>query len=157
MQDGKMVAYASRQLKPHEQNYPTHDLELAAVVFALKIWRHTTYMVKSTIFIDHKRLKYLLTHKELNLRQRQWLWLFKDYDCIIEYHLGKANVVVDALSRRIIYVLSLKHCAWRFTSDGTLLAQLRAIPDLRQMMIDAKKKRYQVTTKGTINQKWKQD
>ena len=122
MQDGKVVAYASRQLKPHEQNYPTHDLELAAVVFILKIWRHYLYGQKSRILTYHKSLKYLLTQKELNLRQHQWLELFKDYDCIVDYHLGKGNVVADALSRKIIYVLSLKHCIWRFTFDGALLA-----------------------------------
>ena len=85
VQDGKVVAYASRQLKPHEQNYPTHDLELAAVVFALKIWRHYLYGEKCRIFTDHKSLKYLLTQKDLNLRQRRWLELLKDYDCIIDY------------------------------------------------------------------------
>ena len=109
-------------MKPHEQNYPTHDLELAVVVFALKIWRHYLYGEKCRIFIDHKSLKYLLTQKELNLRQHWWLELFKDYDCIIDYHPGNANVVVDALSRKTIYVLSLKHGIWRFASDGALLA-----------------------------------
>ena len=78
MQDGKVVTYASRQMKPHEQNYPTHDLELAVVVFALKIWRHYLYGEKCKIFTHHKSLKYLLTQKELSLRQRQWLELFKD-------------------------------------------------------------------------------
>ena len=73
------------------------------------------------------------------MRQRQWLELFKDYDCIIDYHLGKANVVVDALRRKTIFVLFLKHCTWRFTVDGALLAQLRVMPDLKQMMIDAQK------------------
>ena len=82
MQDGKVVAYASRQLKPHEQNYRTHDLELVAVVFALKIWRNYLYWEKCRIYTDHKSLKHLLTQKELNLRQRRWLELFKDYDCI---------------------------------------------------------------------------
>ena len=100
----------SRQLKPHEQNYPTHHLELATIVFALKIWRHYLYGEKSRIFTYHKSLKYLLTHKELNLRQHRWLELFKDYDCIIDYHQGKANVVVDALSRKMIFALSLNHC-----------------------------------------------
>ena len=102
------MAYASRQLKPHEQNYLTHDLELAMVVFALKIWRHYLYGEKCRIFTNHKSLKYLLTQKELNLRQCWWLELFKDYDCVIDYHAGKANVVADALRRRTIYVLSLK-------------------------------------------------
>ena len=84
MQDGKVVAYASRQLLPHEQNYPTHDLELAAVVFALKIWPHYLYGEKCRIYTDHKSLKYLLTQKELNLRKRRCLELFKDYDCVID-------------------------------------------------------------------------
>ena len=83
MQDGKVVAYTSRQLQPHEQNYPTHDLELAVVMFALKIWRHYLYGEKCRIFIDHKSLKYLLTRKELNLRQSRWLGYFKVYDCIV--------------------------------------------------------------------------
>jgi hypothetical protein len=98
MQNGKVVAYASRQLKSYEKNYPTHDLELAAVVFTLKIWRHYLYGEKCEIFTDHKSLKYLFTQKELNLRQRRWLELIKDYDCVISYHPGKANVVADALS-----------------------------------------------------------
>lgn len=100
MQHGKVIAYASRQLKNHEQNYPTHDLELAAMVFALKIWRHYLYGETCEIFTDHKSLKYLFTQKELNLRQRRWLELVKDFDCSINYHPGKANVVADALSRK---------------------------------------------------------
>ena len=139
MQDGKVVAYASRQLKPHEQNYPTHDLELAVVVFALKIWRHYLYGEKCRIFTDHKSLKYLLIQKDLNLRQRRWLDLFKDCDCIIDYHPEKANVVADALSRKMISALSLKDCDWRFDSDEALLAQLRVISDLKQMIINAPK------------------
>ena len=139
MQDGKVVAYASRQLKPHEQNYSTHDLELAAVVFALKIWRHYLYGEKYRIFTDHKSMKYFLNQKDLNLRQRWWLELFKDYDCIIDYHPRKANVLVDALSRKMISALSLKDCDWRFDYDGALLAQLRVIPDLKQMIVNAQK------------------
>jgi hypothetical protein len=100
MQNGKVIAYASRQLKNHETNYPTHDLELAAVVFALKIWRHYLNGEKCEIYTDHKSLKYLFTQKELNLRQRRWLELIKDYDCVINYHPGKANVVADALSKK---------------------------------------------------------
>ena len=140
MQNGKVVAYASRQLKPHEQNYPTHDLELAAVVFALKIWRHYLYGEKYRIFTYHKSLKYLLTQKDLNLRQRRWLELFKDYDCIIDYHPGKANVVADALSRKMISTLTLKGYDWRLAPDGALLAQLSVIPALKQMIVDAQKK-----------------
>ena len=139
MQDGKVVAYASRQLKPHEQNYPTHDLELAAVVFALKIWRHYLYGEKCRIFTDYKSLKYLLTQKDLNLRQWRWLELLKDYDCIIDYHPGKANVVADALSRKMISSLTLKDYDCRFAPDGAMLAQLNVIPDLRQMIVNAQK------------------
>ena len=105
MQEGKMVAYASRQLKQHEKNYPTHDLELAAIVFALKIWRHYLYGEKCFIYTDHKSLKYLPSQRELNLRQRRWMKLIKDYDCVIDYHLGKANVVADALSRKSVQTL----------------------------------------------------
>nr|GEZ32163.1 retrotransposon protein, putative, Ty3-gypsy subclass [Tanacetum cinerariifolium] len=100
MQHGKVIAYASRQLKPYEANYPTHDLELAVVVFALKIWRHYLYKETCNIFTDHKSLKYIFTQKELNMRQRRWLELLKDYDTNIQYHPGKTNVVADALSRK---------------------------------------------------------
>ena len=139
MQDGKVVAYASRQLKPHEKNYPAHDLELAAVVFTLKIWRHYLYGEKCRIFTDHKSLKYLLTQKDLNLRQRRWLELLKDYDCIIDYHPGKANVVADALNRKMIFALTLEDYDCRLAPDGALLAQLTVIPDLRQMIVNAQK------------------
>ena len=105
MQEGKVVSYASRQLKPHERNYPTHDLELAAIVFALNIWRHYLYGGKCFIYTDHKSLKYLPSQRELNLRQRRWMELIKDYDCVIDYHSGKANVVADALSRKSIQTL----------------------------------------------------
>ncbi|KAJ9536301.1 hypothetical protein OSB04_un000510 [Centaurea solstitialis] len=100
MQHGRVIAYASRQLKPYEVNYPTHDLELAAVIFALKIWHHYLYGETCDIFTDHKSLKYIFTQKELNMRQRRWLELLKDYDVRIQYHPGKANVVADALSRK---------------------------------------------------------
>ena len=139
MQDGKVVAYASRQLKPHEQNYPTHDLELAAVVFSLKIWQHSLYGEKCRIYIDHKSLKYLLTQKELNLRQRRWLELFKDYDCIIDYHPEKANVVANALSRKAMTALLIQRSEWRIASDGATVAQLKVQPVLKKMMIDAQK------------------
>ena len=95
-----VISYISRKLKPHERKYPTHDLELAAVVFALKMWRHYLYGNRCQIFTDHKSLKYVMTQKELNLRQRRWVELIKDYDCTIEYHPSKANVVADALSHK---------------------------------------------------------
>jgi ribonuclease HI len=100
MQQGRVVAYSSRQLKIHERNYPTHDLELAAVVHALKTWRHYLYGQKCDIYTDHKSLKYIFTQSELNMRQRRWLELIKDYELEIHYHPGKANVVADALSRK---------------------------------------------------------
>ncbi|GKA05813.1 putative reverse transcriptase domain-containing protein [Tanacetum coccineum] len=100
MQNEKVIAYASRQLKIHEKNYTTHDLELGAVVFALKIWRYYLYKTKCTVFTDHKSLQHILDQKKLNMRQRRWLELLSDYDCEIRYHPGKANVVADALSRK---------------------------------------------------------
>ncbi|GAU35775.1 hypothetical protein TSUD_61360 [Trifolium subterraneum] len=107
MQEGKVVAYASRQLKVHERNYPTHDLELAAVVFALKVWRHYLYGSRFEVFSDHKSLKYLFDQKELNMRQRRWLEFLKDYDFELSNHPGKANVVADALSRKSLHMSSL--------------------------------------------------
>ncbi|KAF5791261.1 putative nucleotidyltransferase, Ribonuclease H [Helianthus annuus] len=100
MQRNKVIAYASRQLKIHEKNYTTHDLELGAVVFALKIWRHYLYGTKCVVFTDHKSLQHIFNQKELNMRQRRWVELLNDYDCEIRYHPGKANVVADALSRK---------------------------------------------------------
>nr|GFC26822.1 putative reverse transcriptase domain-containing protein [Tanacetum cinerariifolium] len=100
MQREKVIAYASRQLKVHEQNYTTHDLELGSVVFTWKIWRHYLYGNKCTVFTDHKSLQHILDQKELNMRQRRLLELLSDYDCDIRYHPGKANVVADALSRK---------------------------------------------------------
>jgi len=98
--EGRVIAYASRQLRKHELNYPTHDLELAAAVHALKIWRHYILGNKCEIYTDHKSLKYIFTQNDLNLRQRRWLELIKDYDLGSHYHPGKGNVVADALSRK---------------------------------------------------------
>ncbi|GJX64216.1 retrotransposon protein, putative, ty3-gypsy subclass [Tanacetum coccineum] len=96
----KVIEYTPRQLKIHEKNYTTHDLELSAVVFALKIWRHYSYGTKSVIYTDHKSLPHICDQKELNMCQRRWIELFNDYDCEIRYHAGKANLVTDALSRK---------------------------------------------------------
>lgn len=119
MQNCKVVAYASRQLRPHEENYPTYDLELAAVVFALKIWRHYLYGAKFEVFSDHKSLKYLFDQKELNMRQKRWMEFLKDYDFELKYHPGKANVVVDALSRKSL------HVAYMMVNEMSLLEDFR--------------------------------
>nr|GEY25464.1 hypothetical protein [Tanacetum cinerariifolium] len=91
MQRGKVIAYASRQLKIHENNYMTHDLELGAIMFALKIWRHYLYGIKSVIYTNHKSLQCIFSQKDLNMRQRHWIELYSDYYCEIRYHPGKAN------------------------------------------------------------------
>jgi hypothetical protein len=101
MPDNRVIAYASRALRPHEQNYPTHDLELAAVVHALKMWKHYLMGTHCNIFTDHKSLKYIFIQADLNMRQRRWLELIKDYDLEVHYHPGKANIVADALSRKL--------------------------------------------------------
>ncbi|GJU86661.1 putative reverse transcriptase domain-containing protein, partial [Tanacetum coccineum] len=100
MQREKVISYASRQLKIHEKNYTTYDLELGVVVFALNMWRHYLYGTKCVVFTDHKSLQHILDQKKLNMRQRRWFELLSDYDCEICYHPGKANVVADALSRK---------------------------------------------------------
>ena len=120
MQRGRVITYASRQLRAHERNYPTHDLELAAVVFTLKIWRHYLYGVHCEIYTDHRSLQYILTQRDLNARQRRWVELLADYDLNILYHLIKANVVPDALSRKPGSMGSLAHLCVeeRFASGG---------------------------------------
>jgi hypothetical protein len=100
MQDNRVIAYASRALRVHEQNYPTHDLKLAAVIHALKIWRHHLMGTNCHIYTDHKSLKYIFTQSDLNMRQRRWLELIKDYDLEVHYHPGTANVIADALNRK---------------------------------------------------------
>ena len=137
MQKGKVVANASRQLKPYEKNYPTHDLELAAIVFALKIWRHYLYGEKCFIYTDHKSLKYLPSQRELNLRQRKWMKLIKDYDCMIDYHPGKANVVADALSRKIVQTLRVLNAHSLVSDDGKVMAELIARPNMLNRVLKA--------------------
>ncbi|KAJ0714948.1 putative nucleotidyltransferase, Ribonuclease H [Helianthus annuus] len=124
MQRQKVIAYASRQLKVHERNYTTHDLELGAVVFALKIWRHYLYGTRCTIFTDHKSLQHIFDQKELNMRQRRWAELLNDYDCEIKYHPGKANVVADALSRKE-RVKTLRVRALEMTIRTNLTSRIR--------------------------------
>jgi hypothetical protein len=100
MQDGHAIAYASQQLRCHEEHYPTHDLELLAVVYTLKVWRHYLLDNLVHIYTDHKSLKYLFTQPDLNMRQRRWLELTKDYELEVHYHPSRANVVADALSHK---------------------------------------------------------
>ena len=113
MQGGKVVSYGSRQLKTHEQNYPTHDLELASVVFTLKLWRCYLYGEKFQVYSDHKILKYIFTQKDLNLRQRRWVEYLEDYDFTLNYHPGKAKVVADALNRKSRGELNVSMSKWK--------------------------------------------
>ena len=85
MQKDRVVAYASRQLRLNEVRYPTHDLELAAIVFALKTWRHFLLGERFTLYTDHKSLKYLFSQKDLNMRQQRWLEFLASYDLDIQY------------------------------------------------------------------------
>ena len=138
MEEGKGVTYASRQLKPHEKNYPTHDLELATIVFSLKIWRHYLYGEKCFIYTGHKSLKYLPSQRELNLRQLRWMELIKYYDCVIDYHPGKANVVADALSRKSMQTLAL-NAHLSLSNDNAIVAELMARPNLLNQVQEAQK------------------
>ena len=150
MQSERVVAYGSRQLKKHEQNYPTHDMELAAVVFALKIWRHYLYGEEFEVYSDHKSLKYIFTQRDLNMRQRRWMEFLEDYDFTLHYHPGKANVVVDALRRKSRGVLaSIASREWKMLetvgqlrlqyseqAQGTL-GSLVATPSLLSRVIES--------------------
>ena len=100
MHNGRVITYASYQLKKHEHNYATRDLVMTVLVFALEVWRHYLYDVTCEIYTDYKSLKYIFQQRDLNLRQRRWMELLKDCDCSILYHSGKANVVADALNRK---------------------------------------------------------
>ncbi|KAG8499075.1 hypothetical protein CXB51_005486 [Gossypium anomalum] len=120
MQEGKVLAYASRQLKPHEKNYSTHDLELAAIIFALKIWRHYLFRERCHVYSDHKSLKYLMTQRDLNLRQQKWLELLKDYELVIDYHPGKANEADKELQAKKAQCESNNELDFQRDSDGWL-------------------------------------
>ena len=141
-----MVAYTSRQLKPHEKNCLTHDLELAAIVFALKSWRHYLYVEKRFIYTDHKSLKYLPSQRELNLRQRRWMKLIKDYYCVIDYHPGKANVVADALSRKSVQKLLVLNAHLSLSDDSAIVAELIEKPDLLNRVLEAQKNDEKIVT-----------
>ncbi|KAG8479087.1 hypothetical protein CXB51_028995 [Gossypium anomalum] len=126
IQEGKVIAYASRQLKQHEKNYPMHDLGLAAIVFALKIWRHYFFGEKCHVYSNHKSLKYLMTQKDLNLRQRRWLDLLKDYELVTDYHPGKANVMADTLSQKSLFALRAMNIQLTLSDDCSIIAELKA-------------------------------
>jgi hypothetical protein len=150
MQENNVITYASRQLKTHEENYPTHDLELAAIVFVLKIWRHHLYGAQFELFSDHKSLKYLFDQRDLNMRQRRWMEYLKDFDFDLKYHPGKANVVADALSRKALAQVEVMMHVCKMCEkvrdlnlevvedhDGIWLHQLEVSCDLRSRIIQA--------------------
>nr|GEX49221.1 hypothetical protein [Tanacetum cinerariifolium] len=119
MQREKVIAYASRQLRTHEENYTTHDLEIGAMVFAFRLWRQYLYGTKCMVYTDHKSLQYILDQKELNMRQCKWIELLSDYDCEIRYHPGKVNVVADALSRKERELIRVRELIFEIHPDGT--------------------------------------
>jgi hypothetical protein len=147
MQDGRVIAYASQQLRHHEE-HTTHDLELFAIVHELKVWRHYLLGTLVHIYIDHKSLKYLFTQSDLNMRQRRWLGLIKDYELEIHYHPGKANMVTDALSQKHhcnnLLVQPLTSCcdpeepSLRVVTLGTL-NNIALIPTIKEDIISAQK------------------
>jgi hypothetical protein len=145
MQENRVIAYASRALRPHEKNYPTHDLELAVVVHALKLWRHYLMGNHCDIYTDHKSLKYIFTQSDLNIRQRRWLELIKDYDLEVHYHPGKANVVADALSRKHCNYVTLepnnetfgeemRSLAWKWTSMASFMLPGSNLLSMRELL-----------------------
>jgi hypothetical protein len=140
MQDGRAISYASRQLRHHEEHYPTHDLELLAVVHALKVWRHYLLGNLVHIYTDHKSLKYLFTQPDLNMWQRRWLELIKDYELEVHYHPGKANVVADALSckHRCNHLAVQPHSSIRIIPHGRL-NNIALIPTIKEDVIAAQR------------------
>jgi hypothetical protein len=159
MLDGRVIAYASWQLRQHELNYPTHDLELAAVVHALKIWRHYLFGQRCDIYTDHKSLKYIFTQNELNMRQRRWLELVKDYNLEIHYHPGKANIVADALSRKsyVNMAVAFHTLGTSFEAEPTLEAEIRQhqkedkkLQDIRELLKIGKAPHFRGDDQGTL-------
>ena len=152
MQSRRVVAYSSRRLKNHEQNYPTHDIELAAVIFTLKIWCHYLYGKEFEVYSDHRSLKYIFTQRDLNMRQRIWMEFLEDYDFTLHYHPCESNVVADALSRkshralasiasrewRMLETVGLFKLQYREQTQGTL-GSLVATPSLLSRVIESQR------------------
>ena len=173
MQSGRVVAYGSRQLKNHEQNYPTHDMELATVVFALKIWRHYLYGEEFEVHSEYKSLKYIFTQRDLNMRQRRWMEFLEDYDFTLHYHPSKANVVADELSQKSWGALaSIASRVWRMLeivgqfgleyseqTQGTL-GSLVATPSLLSRVIESQGQETEIVSirdrvqSGTCDEGW---
>jgi hypothetical protein len=177
MHEGKVVSYASRQLRKHEENYPTHDLELAVVMHAHMIWRHYIIGHRCEIYSDHKSLKYVFTQTDLNLRQRRWLELNKHYDLGINYHPGKANVVADALSHKKYYNATfarkmrpelhreIKYLNLTMVSNATVMMEVKPtleaeiregqledakLQEIRQLIRDNKTSDFSEDSQGTL-------
>ncbi|XP_028116129.1 uncharacterized protein LOC114313896 [Camellia sinensis] len=153
MQNGKVVAYGSRQLKTHEKSYPTNDLKLAAIIFALKTWKHYLYGEKFDVHSDYKSLKYLFSQRDLNVCQRRWMQFMENYDFELHYHSGKANVVADALSRKSVSIVaSVSIWEWVMLSDvnessnGATFSTLIAQPTMISKFIKAQQGDLKVKT-----------
>jgi len=153
MQKGQVIAYASRQLKPHERNYETHDLELLAIVFALRIWRHYLLGEKFELFTDHQSLKYLFTQKDLNLRQQRWLEFLAAYDFEILYTPGKANVVADALSRKNEIIASFVITSSLIDRISTLQKDDEFIQRISQRIKGGESTSFRLDDKGVLRLK----
>jgi hypothetical protein len=113
MQEGRAILYSSRQLRCHEEHYPTHNLELDTVVMALRTWWHYLLGNVVHIYMDHKSLKYIFTQPDLNMRLRRWLELIKDNELEVHYHPGKANIVADVESQGSLQLLATYTLDWR--------------------------------------------
>ncbi|XP_075489511.1 uncharacterized protein LOC142528354 [Primulina tabacum] len=156
VEEGQGIAYASRQLKPYEQNYPTHDLELAAIIFALKIWKHYLYGAKCEIFTDNQSLNYLFTKKELNMRRIRWIEILKDYDLTINYHSSQSNKVADALSRRDVGNVNLSALSAQPCLQETIKLKKNHDPFIRKIkeqLQEEKSKNLKLMRKDEIGEK----